>query len=94
MGRKINLDEKIIEIKEILAKFGGIPKQTEDRSAHAAVKYVLKTYESEPQVQELMSLYNLKPGKKNYSERQLNEISSLLKEYGRIPTVKENLAVY
>ena len=94
MGRKIDLDQKITEIKEILAKYGGIPKQTEDRAAHAAVKYVLKTYESEPQVQELMSLYNLKPGKKNDSERQLNEISSLLKEYGRIPTVKENIAVY
>ena len=94
MGRKIDLDQKITEIKEILAKYGGIPKQTEDRAAHAAVKYVLKTYESEPQVQELMSLYNLTPGKKNDSERQLNEISSLLKEYGRIPTVKENLAVY
>lgn len=94
MGRKIDLDQKIKEIKEILAKYGGIPKQTEDRAAHAAIKYVLKTYESEPQVQELMSRYNLKSGKRDDSERQLDEISSLLKKHGRIPTVKENLAEY
>ena len=90
MGRKINLDEKIIEIKEILAKFGGIPKQTEDRAAHAAVKYVLKTYESEPQVQELMSLYNLTPGKKNDSKRIITRQKSRSARKERRITSTEN----
>ena len=51
MGRKAtDLDQKVTEIKEILEKYGRIPKQTEDRAAHATIKYFLKNYETEPQI--------------------------------------------
>lgn len=94
MGRRrtTDIEQKIIEIKEILEKYGRIPKQTEDKAAHATIKYYLKHYGNEPQIQELMVQYNLKAGKDK--EDLLKEVSSLLKEHGRIPTVKENLAVY
>ena len=65
MGRRrtTDIEQKIIEIKEILEKYGRIPKQTEDKAAHATIKYYLKHYGNEPQIQELMVQYNLKAGK-------------------------------
>jgi hypothetical protein len=93
MGRKTtDIEQKVTEIKEILERYGRIPNQTEDRAAHATIKYYLKHYENEPQIQKLMVQYNLRAGKDK--EDHLKEVSSLLKEHGRIPTVKENLADY
>ena len=93
MGRKTTvIEQKVTEIKEILERYGRIPKQTEDRAAHATIKYYLKHYENEPQIQKLMVQYNLRAGKDK--EDHLKEVSQLLKEHGRIPTVKENLADY
>lgn len=91
MGRKANdLDQIIAEIKEILDKYGGIPKQSMDRAAHAKIKYYLKTYKEEPQIQELVAKYDLKHGK----EKQIAEVTGILNERGRIPSVKENTAIY
>ena len=95
MGRKTkDLDQKIVEIKEILEKYDGIPKQSLDRAAYANIRYYLKKYENEPQIQELMAQYNFGVGKRNSVEKHINEVVLILKEYGRIPTVKENIAVY
>lgn len=91
MSRKTNdLSQTIVEIKEILERYSGIPKQSLDRAAHAKIKYFLKTYKDEPQIQELITQYNLKEGK----EKQISEVTQILKEFGRIPSVKENTAVY
>ena len=90
-----NIDQKIVEIKEILEKYGGIPKQSLDRAAHAKIKYYFKTYENEPQIQELIAKYNNEQRKRNNTvEKQINEVVSILKKYGRIPHVKENVANY
>lgn len=95
MGRKAtDLDQKVTEIKEILEKYGRIPKQTEDRAAHATIKYFLKNYETEPQIQELISQYNLSTGKGHDTKEHIGAVTSLLEQYGRIPSVKENLAEY
>lgn len=95
MGRKAtDLDQKVTEIKEILEKYGRIPKQTEDRAAHATIKYFLKNYETEPQIQELISQYNLSTGKGYDTKEHIGAVTSLLEQYGRIPSVKENLAEY
>ena len=73
---------------------GRIPKQTEDRGAHATIKYFLKNYEAEPQIQELISQYNLNTGKGRDTKEHIGAVTSLLEQYGRIPSVKENLAEY
>lgn len=92
--RKKDLDQKVDELKQILDKYGCIPTQQQDRAAYANINYYLKRYGDEPQIQELMSTYNIKAGRRADIDTQINEIAAILQEFGRIPAVKDNETLY
>lgn len=96
MPRSINIEDRISEIKEILKKYGGIPSQTVDKSAHAKIKYFIKSYAEDVAVQSLIEEFDLNKGERKRSsfEEKLLEIQTLLKQYGKIPSVNEDSALY
>lgn len=92
-----DLQQKIEELKTILEHYGGIPSQKQDRAAYANICYYLKTYGDTPEIQELISKFNLNVSKRVERadvETQIGNIATILREKGRIPSVNEDESLY
>lgn len=96
---KIDLDKKIIQLRAILSKYGGLPSQKVDKVAYANIKYFVKTYGDDERIKNLMHEYNIEIGSNikhsnNNYELRLVEIEKYLKAEGKIPSIKDDATNY
>lgn len=95
MPRSVDLDVKIIEIRNILEKYNGIPSQKEDACAYATIKRYAQKYCDEPRISALMQEFNVVIKKKKRGfDVEYKEIREALEKEGRIPIFKENSVLY
>lgn len=96
---RINLDDKIIELRSVLQRYNGLPSQTEDRAAYANIKYYVQKYADDPRIKSLVDEFNIKIGNNSEGrafsfDEKYNEIVTALNEIGRIPSISENQSLY
>lgn len=96
---KINLDDKIKELRLVLQRYGRLPSQTEDRTAYANIKYYVQKYGDDPRVKLLIEEFNIKIGSKKGGrsfdfDNKYTEIVNSLSKIGRIPSISENKSLY
>lgn len=97
MGRKKNYNfyKRVEEIREMLAKYGGIPSPKEDRVSYAAIKYYVLNYSEHPYIKELIEKYSLQDiGIKKSKEYTLREIEDTLKKYGSVQDLRGEKKLY
>lgn len=99
MGRPVDFEKKIEELRGYLVKYNGIPKQSENHAAHANLKYYIKNYSDRPEIKALIDEFHLggsKDGKKTEClEQRIEDVKSILEKYQRIPKDnKDYNAVY
>ena len=89
MGRPVDFEKKIEELRGYLIKYNGIPKQTEDNAAHMNLRYYIKNHSDKPEIKALIEEFHLDEEKNNrskaHAERRIEEIRSILERYQRIP---------
>ena len=99
MGRFVDFEKKIEELRGYLVKYNGIPKQSENHAAHANLKYYIKNYSDRPEIKALIDEFHLgrsdEDNKTKYMEQRIDEVKSILEKYQRIPKDnKDYNAVY
>lgn len=89
MGRPVDFEKKIEELRGYLIKYNGIPKQTENHAAHKNLKYYINNHSDKPEIKALIEEFHLDEEKNNrskaHAERRIEEIRSILERYQRIP---------
>ena len=89
MGRFVDFEKKIEELRGYLVKYNGIPKQSENHAAHANLKYYIKNYSDRPEIKALIDEFHLgrsdEDNKTKYMEQRIDEVKSILEKYQRIP---------
>ncbi len=99
MGRPVDFEKKIEELRGYLIKYNGIPKQTEDRAAHMNLRYYFIKHNDKPEIKALVEEFHLSELIQNINEahieRSIEEIKEILEKYQRIPKdTKDYQAVY
>ena len=97
--KKIDLDKKIVQLRSLLVKYGGLPSQTVDRAAYANIRYFVKNYGEDERVKNLIHEFHIEIGSKerhscNNFEQRLEEIETCLKKVGKVPSIKEDATLY
>ena len=89
MGRSIDFEKKIEELRGYLIKYNGIPSQKENLAAYSNIKYYIKNHSDKPEIRALIEEFHIvdNPEKKKNSQfqKRLEEIRAILEIYKRIP---------
>lgn len=96
MSRKpLDIEKRILEVRNILEKYNGIPSQKVDRKSYAMVAHLKNNYGTNPKVSALLEEFNIQFNRKttNFDEK-LKNVKEELEKIGKIPSINEQKTLY
>lgn len=90
---RINKEERLQEIKEILCKYNGIPSQYVDKAAYCKIKYFINKFKDDKSVVELIEKWNLEVRKQDFEE-DLIRVEKIIDEEKGMPNRQEKSDMY
>ena len=89
MGRPVDLEKKVKELRSYLIQYNGIPTQQENQAAHANLNYYIKNHSDKPEIRALIEEFhiadNLEKKKEVHFQKKFEEIKTILENNKRIP---------
>lgn len=95
MSNRVDIAKKMVEIRELLIRYNGMPSQNVDRAAYSNIRYYINRYADFPEIKSLIEEFSLKTSnglsREQNFELRFKEIKTILETHKRIPITSTNM---